>query len=211
MTRVNPAQVVRRLVPIAALWILAGTWAAGAATIVVPDDYESVTEACQVAVAGDTVAVMKGRYTEESVIVGAGVTVIGIADRPRHVVVWGDCANTFTVMDGPAGVLLRNISIQGAGLSCVRNYNPELVISECILEQGDMGYAYTRHLVQCYADVVIERCSLSHVAWDWPVIDIPQTCDVLVRDCRAGLCMGMGGEWSPIAAGSHIEFRNNTL
>jgi FlgD Ig-like domain len=177
--------------------------------LLVPDTYPSIFDACEVAVAGDTVGVMEGVYYEPYTWVKPGVTVIGLVPDCSMVQVFPQASSTLLVaLSGVDQIVIENMELHGTQTNGILiNLNDELVIQQCklVIETDEYDETYCLH---AYADMMVKKCSIFMDCHLSVPIKAYETCDILFEDCVI---------WAPywgiesIPSGGEIEFRNNTI
>jgi hypothetical protein len=180
--------------------------------IYVPNDYPTISEACDVAVSGDTVAVFPGDYYPEYVIVPPGVSVIGMGADPTQVRVGpGSYASAFYVRRGEEPVLIENLSAGEGSSAVIWNLNPHLLVRRCHLVQtaGD-------RTIITWADFEFRECLIDLACWEehCAVFVCNEPVHILMEDCVFSASEPHEFVVWPIwgwPAGSSFEFRNNTF
>ncbi len=177
---------------------------AHAATLRVPYDYASLTEACNAAQPGDSVAVYPGTYYNEHPVVPPGVSIVGKGANPEQVRVVPSGWDAFGVSAGVLPVLIENLTAYEGSETVVFNMNSSLLVSRCHL----IG-TYHENIITTLADLELRECWIEFTCWGYGhMIVTPEPVNVLVEDC---VIVGLPWQgWCP-SPGCSLEFRNNTF
>ena len=129
-----------------ALW-LATAGLAPAATLSVPDDHPTLAAAMLASVAGDTIQLAPGTYTEHGIALVAGVTVLGDPDDPAAVVLdaggQGRILDAFGLAIAPE---LRGLTFTGGSTldgwwealgGAVRCRSSALIVRDCVFTDNE--------------------------------------------------------------------------
>ncbi|MBU1702661.1 MAG: hypothetical protein KJ970_09290 [Candidatus Eisenbacteria bacterium] len=171
----------------------------------VPDNYSTISLACEEAVAGDTVAVLAGNY-EESAHVKPGVSVIGmVPDSTAIRVESSDPYGPFILLPGTEPVLIKNMKIVGGPNSAFANNNPNTTIERCLITAGEF-YSYLGLL---WESITFSSCFIGFSAGFGNLFYLLNPVTVYMQDC---VIMGDPfSNWWAIPAGSQFEIENNTI
>ena len=199
---------LKRISLILGLAAAVATYAHGG-TIWVPDDYPTISDACEVAVSGDSILVRAGEYYE-SAHVPAGISIIGAEEDSTSVRVYPIEHWSFCVSGGPDPVLIEKMEIHGRRqFGAVKNYNPGLVIQRCYLYGEGSGMGGWATAVHCLADTYVRKSAIRCVDADCSVpFLIERPVRVLMEDCEMSMVRPCGWIADP---GSVVEIRNCTF
>ncbi|MBU1702237.1 MAG: hypothetical protein KJ970_10310 [Candidatus Eisenbacteria bacterium] len=170
----------------------------------VPDEYSTITLACEDAVSGDTVAVSAGLYHEDA-YVNPGVSVIGMVPDSTEVHVSPlDYQGPFTILEGTDATLIENMTILGGLNPTFYNGNPNTVIKRCFIVAGDSG----SYVAIVGADLTIKSCFIWWSSWSDNLFWFNGPFDVLIEDC---VLRGNGLNYWNVPSGTRINLKNNTI
>jgi len=187
------------------------TQIAGANILIVPDEYITISSACNAATVGDTVGITAGGYLTKSHI-PAGVTVLGLGSDSTQVSIGpSDIYSAVFVADsGDDPIVIENVSIVNLdGNIVIANYNCDLLVQRCHLKSLTEGM-YIPNLIFSRCNLKVSKCHIK-VMGDFPVlIHMHGPHYALIEDCvidepNHSTCFCEGD------AGATIEYRNNTF
>lgn len=180
-----------------------------ATNLFVPTDYPNINAACEVAVSGDTVGVMEGVYSEPSIWVEPGVTVIGLAPDSSLVKVFSQASSgIFITLSGADPIIIENMELHGdTHDGIIGNLNDGLIVQRCKLVVETDGYDETTCL-HTYADMTVRKCCIFLDCHGSGLLSVYEASNVLLEDCVIWAPQWLIGD---IASGSAVELRNNTV
>lgn len=138
----DSSQIATRLA-LAALLLLGGSGVAAGATLDVPDDYETIAEACNAAVSGDIVLVEPGPHLGP-VPIPPGVVVRSLAGPEVTIIEFSSVSGgpvTFQVGSETAVLEGFTVAMGDFPSIAVRSFNPETIIRNNLFEGGAFNNA----------------------------------------------------------------------
>ena len=126
-----------------ATWVLGSPDVAHAATLAVPADYSTISDAFEAARAGDHIEVAPGVYNEANLSLPSGVVFVGLGDGPGDVIIDGRGQGRILLAEGvDQSTLIANFTFKNGRAAGHTSYersggaifssNSSLSISNCI-------------------------------------------------------------------------------
>jgi hypothetical protein len=193
-----------------ALLLLLGDLSAAAADLLrVPYDYPTLTQACDVAVSGDSIGVYPGHYFEDAEV-REGVSIIGMA--ADSILAWiesSDPNGPIRVLPGSEPVLIENITLWGGSQYIILNQNPNLLVNRCFLYAYDVeGTQEYYTVVQSLEDFTIRNSQIRFLSFAQNLFELYATAHVVLEDC---IVRGTAFEAWYVPEGSSFLIKNNTI
>jgi hypothetical protein len=187
-----------------------------AETLIVPDEYATISGALDVAQAGDSVLVMPGNYTEE-VVISPGVVVLSDQGRDVTRIASPDWSSPVTfpapspeevgLVPQVIGFNIRQFTEYGD--PAIWSDNPDCISSECKISHVGPADNWGIPCIYLSSGGTIQRSFISHEAESWAVLSTAAGAQTLVEDCIVGLLYPAGVDG--FGSGSVTMFKNNTF